>query len=344
MDRVTRTKPRYAIVKVRNIAAILPTLADLGADPEVVLRAAEIEPAILSDPDNDLPFAAVGRLVGECVKATGCDSFGLQVGARRNLTSIGLTGLVSMHASTVRDALQIISGSIKTSNAGVATMLEEHGGSASFQYVVTAPNILNADHIVDAAIAVIVNTMRQLCGPMWRPNRVRLTRDPPRDRSPFAQFFKVPVEFGVLTAGVVFDASALDWPVLDRNPDYAKILTPLLEDAVADADGDFVGAVKSIMRARIGSGAFTRDSVCRALGVNARTLSHQLEAFGVTFSGLADDVRFDAAQSLLLRGRGIPEIAAALGFAEPSAFIRAFKAWSGTTPGRWRAARLADRA
>ena len=26
MDRVTRTKPRYAIIKVRNVAAILPTL------------------------------------------------------------------------------------------------------------------------------------------------------------------------------------------------------------------------------------------------------------------------------------------------------------------------------
>jgi AraC-like DNA-binding protein len=79
--------------------------------------------------------------------------------------------------------------------------------------------------------------------------------------------------------------------------------------------------------------------VCRALGVNARTLAHRLETFGVTFSGLADEVRFDAAQGLLLRGRRIAEIAAALGFAEPSAFIRAFKAWSGTTPARWRAAR-----
>ena len=107
-----------------------------------------------------------------------------------------------------------------------------------------------AHQIVDPAIAVIVNTMPQLCGPMWRPNRVRLTRDPPRDRSPFTRFFKVPVEFGVLTAGVVFDASALDWPVRDRNPDYAKILTPLLDDAVADAKGDFVSAVKSVIRVR----------------------------------------------------------------------------------------------
>jgi len=69
---------------------------------------------------------------------------------------------------------------------------------------------------------------------------VRLTRDPPQDRTPFAQFYKVPIEFGALTAGVIFDAAALDWPVRDRNPDYAKILAPLLEDAVADAEGDFV--------------------------------------------------------------------------------------------------------
>jgi AraC-like DNA-binding protein len=339
LDRVTRTKPRYAIIKVRNVAAILPTLTDLGADPEAVLRSAGIEPAMFSDPDNDLPFAAVGKLATECVKATGCESFGLRVGARRNMTSIGLTGLVSMHAPTVRDALQIISDSIRTSNTGVATMLEERGASASFQYVVTAPNIESADQIVDAAIALIVNTMRQLCGPAWRPDRVRLTRDPPRDKSPFARFFGVPVEFGALTAGVIFDAAALDRPVRDRDPDTAKILAPLLEDAIADAQGDFVSAVKSVMRARIGSGAFTRDSVCRALGLNARTLAHRLEAYGVTFSGLADEVRLDAAQSLLLKERRMAEIAAALGFAEPSAFIRAFKAWSGTTPARWRVAR-----
>ena len=73
--------------------------------------------------------------------------------------------------------------------------------------------------------------------------------------------------------------------------------------------------------------------------MNARTLSHRLAAHGVTYSGLAGEARYDAAQSLLRREKPIAEIAAALGFAEQSAFTRAFKAWSGTTPARWRAER-----
>ena len=90
------------------------------------------------------------------MNATGCESFGLRVRrAEAARPSLGLTGLVSMHATTVRDALQIISYSIRTSNTGVATTLDVRGQIASFQYVVTAPNIESADQIVDAAIAVV---------------------------------------------------------------------------------------------------------------------------------------------------------------------------------------------
>jgi len=78
--------------------------------------------------------------------------------------------------------------------------------------------------------------------------------------------------------------------------------------------------------------------------VKARPFAHRLETNGVTYSGLAEEAKFEAAQSLLRKDKPIAEIAAALGFAEPSAFTRAFKAWSGATPARWRAARRsADR-
>ena len=43
-----------------------------------------------------------------------------------------------------------------------------------------------------------------------------------------------------------------------------------------------------------------------------------------------------------MKERRIADIAALLGFAEQSAFTRAFKAWSGVTPGRWRAERKGE--
>jgi Arabinose-binding domain of AraC transcription regulator, N-term len=47
-----------------------------------VLRRAGLDPHLFSNLENVLPIAAVGRLVGECVKATGREDFGLRVGAR----------------------------------------------------------------------------------------------------------------------------------------------------------------------------------------------------------------------------------------------------------------------
>ncbi len=339
MDTVSRTKRNYATIKARNVAGIPDALKDLGADPDAVLRAAGVEPDVFSNPDNELPYAAVGRLVSECVRATGCEAFGLRVGARSGATAMGLTGLVSMHASTVGEALNVIVASLKTSDNGGAVVLDRTGDLASFGYVVTAPDVDGADQIVDGAMAIAFNTMRSLCGPAWRPIRVRLTRDPPRDKAAYAKFFEAPVEYAAPAASMIFDAATLDAAVRDRNPEFAAILAPLLEQATANAPGDFVTAVKSIMRGRIGAGPLTRDSVARALRLNPRSLARRLEAFGVTYSGLAEEIRYEAAQSLLAKETPIAQIVSTLGFAEPSAFTRAFKTWSGTTPARWRARR-----
>ena len=342
MDTVSRTKPRYATVKARNAAAIPEVLREFGAEPGVVLVRAGLDRDVFSNPENILPFAALGKLVSECVSVTGREDLGLRVGARTRTTGIGLTALVSMHSPTVRDALQVIAAGLKTSDSGGAVLLDQRGDVASVGYAVTAPDIESADQIVDGGMAIIFNMMRSLCGPTWRPMRVRLTRDQPRDRLPFSKFFEALVEFEAPAACMVFDEATLDMPVRDRDPEYASILAPLLEEAIASTPGDFVSAVKAVIRGQIGADALSRDSVCRALGLNARTFAHRLEAFGVTYSGLADEVRYEFAQGLLIKDKRIAEIAALLGFAEQSAFTRAFKAWSGTTPARWRAARKGE--
>ncbi len=205
------------------------------------MRRAGVEPGLFSSPDNVLPFPALGRLVSECVRATGREDFGLRVGAKTGVTGIGLTGLVSMHAPTVREALEVIAAGLKTSDTGGAVVLDQRGDRASFGYVLTAPNVEAPDQILDGATAIVFNIMRSLCGPAWRPIRVRLTRDPPQNKALFSKAFELPVDYGAPAAAVIFDAAVLDTPVSGRDPNYAAILAPLLEEAMANAEGDFLG-------------------------------------------------------------------------------------------------------
>jgi AraC-like DNA-binding protein len=60
---------------------------------------------------------------------------------------------------------------------------------------------------------------------------------------------------------------------------------------------------------------------------------------GVTFSDLAEEVKYELARQMLAAGRELRTIAGEIGFADASAFSRAFVKWSGETPGRWRADR-----
>jgi AraC-like DNA-binding protein len=68
------------------------------------------------------------------------------------------------------------------------------------------------------------------------------------------------------------------------------------------------------------------------------TLRRRLAELGCTFSDLVDEARQELACDALQRPQcSIKEVAYALGFAEPSAFHRAFKRWMGVT----RASRIA---
>jgi AraC-like DNA-binding protein len=79
-------------------------------------------------------------------------------------------------------------------------------------------------------------------------------------------------------------------------------------------------------KARIGK-------VAEDLGVSSRTLSRRLEAEGVTFAQVFDEMRADLAEGYLSdRSLSITHIAWLLGFQEASAFTHAYKRWTGKPP------------
>lgn len=80
------------------------------------------------------------------------------------------------------------------------------------------------------------------------------------------------------------------------------------------------------------------DAVARALGCSRQTLYRRLREERGTFEAVVEAVRRRLALRLLRDpGISVKEVAYRLGFAEPAAFSRAFKRWTGRSPAAWRA-------
>lgn len=134
------------------------------------------------------------------------------------------------------------------------------------------------------------------------------------------------------------DASLLDLPV--RRDDRALELFleggPGKIAALYRRDRRMVQRVRSIV-ARALPGVVTLATVARELNLSTRTVHRRLQEENSSLRAIKDALRRD--QALVQLGtttKGIAQIAAELGYAEPSAFFRAFTAWAGCSPSAYR--------
>lgn len=104
---------------------------------------------------------------------------------------------------------------------------------------------------------------------------------------------------------------------------------------VRPRESAFRRKVEALVEPMLDKGAVRVDAVARALGCSRQTLYRRLKAEGLTFAELLDSLRRRLAL-LYVRERKMPvkEAAYRLGFSEPAAFSRAYKRWTGTSPGR----------
>ncbi|MEX3931492.1 AraC family transcriptional regulator [Paraburkholderia phymatum] len=140
---------------------------------------------------------------------------------------------------------------------------------------------------------------------------------------------------------------------VDLAPDFvelpvvqtAKSVKPFLRDAPASFiikyrnPGSLAARVRKTLRALPMSAWPGSGEMAQRLNVAEATMRRHLKQEGYTYQSIKDDLRRDIAISALQRGgQPIAEIAATLGFAEPSAFHRAFRKWTGMRPADYRAA------
>lgn len=327
-------------VRIGSVWGIPELLRELRADPVAVLRDAGLEPTMFDDRQNMISFAVRSRLLERCVKATGCRHFGLLVGHRGGLQTLGLVGLLVKNSPDVGIALRSLVGYFRMHLRAAVTRLEEDGDFAMLTYDLVQTDLEGIEQTYGGSVAMMLNIMRSLCGPDWKPVEVRFAHRRPDDVRPFRRFFGVPLSLDAERCALVFESHWLDSRVQDTDPELRRLLQNQLDALQPGSEDDLAGHVRSILRTVLLTGNGSAAQVAELLGMHPRTLSRRLQSLGTGFQQLVDEVRFSIARQLLEHTSSkISEIAASLDYSDASAFTRSYRRWSGTTPALWRVRR-----
>jgi AraC-like DNA-binding protein len=137
---------------------------------------------------------------------------------------------------------------------------------------------------------------------------------------------------------ILFDAHVLELAVVRRPSDAAGYAATSLIQMLGEAPQDSLeGRIRALLSAERPIASSGLKEIAEALGMSRQTLSRRLQERGSSFQALKDDLRRDHAIAMLTGGqRSVADIGEALGYSEPSAFSRAFRTWTGLSPGRYR--------
>jgi len=336
-NRTRKRQARPATLRVGGAAAILAVLQDFGVDPDEVLTEAGIDRELFADPDNLITYAARDRLFRQCVSRTGCQYFGLLVGQRMNLKALGLVGLLMRTSPNAGRALVSIVNLLHLHSQGAVMALRVDEDVAMLTYDAFEPGLEATDQTGAGAVAMMLNVMRTLCGPDFRPIEASFGHRRPADIEPFRKFFKVPLYFDAEHYALVFSRDWLDVRPPGADDELQQLLQKQVDVLESRYSLAFPDQVRQVLRSALVTGYFSESEIAALFSMHSHTFRRRLDASATSFHELVDECRFEMAREMLLNtSLSVSEISASMGYSRASSFIRAFRRWSGVTPGEWR--------
>ncbi|GAB3309627.1 AraC family transcriptional regulator [Haliea atlantica] len=328
---------RNLSISVYFARAVLRNAVAIGLDPMQLLRRNRISPRLLREADARISIERFADLQVSTMLAMGDESLGYAT-RRAPIGSWSMMCHAVIGSETLGQAL--------------------HRYCRFYQLFESFPYLVFQEDDEVVRIRVVQDTRRH-CDPYmvelllfnlhrfgsWLVQEhlpiqaVNLAYEPAATADDYRHMFLAnPVHFGAAHCELVFAASQMDKRVVQNEQSLRHFLRhPVLMMLTQNfARNSWTTQVRDILRPRLQDLPELADVAAR-LDLHPQTLRRRLAAEGTTFKDIKNQLRRDTALHFLgKQGLSIEEIAHRAGFSESSAFIRAFKGWTGVTPYSYR--------
>jgi AraC-like DNA-binding protein len=301
----------------------------------------------LMTPDTRIRLHELHRLWRLAQQAVGDDeALGVKVASmvdpvasRSWLMPFSLLESISRSSATLRDGAERQRPYLRLMRDGFTIAVDEWPAGRclvrwEFAHVEEEPRALVEFQV---SLAVLL-TRRTLTNKQAAPLEVWFAHSAPRDISPYNALYGHPPRFSAECNALVVNGASLNAPLVSSEPEVLKVLEHQARSLLQQLPSleDFVACVRQHIQSELPHGNTTASAVADKLGISGRTLHRRLRSHGTTYQEQLDQVRYRLAASYLASRRyPLGEVASLVGFAQQSAFQRAFKTWAGQTPAEY---------
>ncbi|NLE78163.1 MAG: AraC family transcriptional regulator [Rhodococcus sp.] len=315
-----------------------------GADLNSALTAAGITPAALADPLARLTPAQVTAFTQEVWRLTGDELFGLGRAPVPRGT-FRLLCLALIHCPDLKSVIYRLADLVRALPA--LPPLQVDAGERSTRVTIMTGHTNDSDPSDEAArittdfsLLLLHRFAAWLVGKRVPLLSVKVPYPAPVAglAQNYDHIFGVPVAFGCPEPSLEFDNAALRFPVIqteDTLEDYLRG-SPNLLLSERDYDSAASAQVRRALELGVAGRTATADDIAEMLSISVPHLRRLLRQDGTSLNQLREEVLRDTAVAGLQRGESVETLSTLLGFSEPSAFRRAFKRWTGSTPSNYR--------
>jgi AraC-like DNA-binding protein len=338
-------------VPIGLVRATAELAAGRGWDVDELLRAAGISPMLLAGGRSRVTEEQVIAMVQRLWRLTDDEMFGLgrqplPRGSFR-LLSYGLLG-----SSDLGSLLERLAGFVRVIPALPEVVVSVHDGVARVEVdldlewlvdeAAIGPEHLVRPLVVCASLAVLHRLMAWATGTGLPLGLVELPY-PAQEEELHTLVFGAPLRFDARSPAISFDAAQLAVPMMRTDSELEEFIkrSPAGLMARVASRATVTERVSRMTAQALPGPAESGERIARRLSMSRQTLHRRLSAEGTSVRRIREEVLRDAAVTSLVRGdESIADLAARLGFSEPSAFTRAFKRWTGSPPSVYRLDRV----
>ncbi len=319
---------RAETVTVRLVRSLLQfTSATYGVD---------VPGPSLDDPDTRVTSSVYESLIGQCATSSGDRFFGLHLGEAFQVSSLGALGFLLLNSRDLHHALERYQTFQKNVGDGIDFQLRNLSGQTSIQ-LKTGAHSSEQRHRIESFASAVLQACRGLVGSEFTFARVSFAHGV-EPGSAYRKSLGVQPEEGKQNR-LFFDSKWLKSSIRGADVELAGLVEGELRRR-SRATESMASKVRGVLAAKKTDRWPSSQEVAATVGFSVRSLQAKLAEEGKSFRKVQDELLLDLALHFLKAGDSLAEISFALHFNEPAAFSRAFKRWTGLSPGQFRRSKL----